>query len=74
MTNPNATARTEIRTSVAARILGWHHNTVLKWRRQQKFVYCRRESGARQSPWLLDRNEIHLIKNAGQNRPMDAVV
>lgn len=56
--------RIEIQTSVAARILGWHVNTVLKWRRLEKIKSARRQSDAPQAPWVYDRDEIVSLKHA----------
>ena len=65
MENQNPTGRIiEIPTSVAARILGWDVNTILKWRRLGKIKSARRASTARQAPWVYDRSEILELKNA----------
>lgn len=53
-----------IDTSVAARLLGWHVNTVLKWRRLGRIKTAQRASKARQAPWKYDREEIMSLKNA----------
>ena len=58
----------KVETSVAARILGWHVNTVLKWRRLGKIKSAERKSSAKQSPWIYDREEILTIKNASHAR------
>jgi hypothetical protein len=54
----------KVDTSVSARILGWHVNTVLKWRRLGKIKSASRKSSAKQSPWIYDREEIEGLKNA----------
>lgn len=53
----------KIETSVAARILGWHVNTVLKWRKLGK-LKAERKSSAKQAPWVYEREQIIILKNA----------
>lgn len=54
----------KIETSIAARILGWHVNTVLKWIYNGKIKSAERKLNRRGSTWRCDREEIIQIKNA----------
>lgn len=58
----------KVDTSIAARLLGWHVNTVLKWRRLGKIKSAERKSNAKQAPWEYDREEIISLKNASNAR------
>jgi hypothetical protein len=56
-----------INTQSAAKELGWHINTVIKWCRLGKLIGVR-SSDARKAPYLFDKSEVLAIKNANNQK------
>lgn len=56
----------KIDTSNAAKLLGWNYRKVLRWCMAGRIKTARRASGARQAPWIYDREEIVSLKNASR--------
>jgi hypothetical protein len=54
----------EIPTSVVARILGCHVNTVLYRREVGVLKKARRFSNSPHAPWMFDRQEVYDLKES----------